>query len=131
MQNPKSINFDSTNVIYIITCTKCNKQYVGKKRTKLKYRFTEHLRDIRKNEDTTVQYSDTFQSTQPHHTAHLYYRRESTLKNHTATKNTKNNFKQINSKPPNRTERTLEINFLIVVHFFVIFLQTAIIIIYF
>ena len=38
-------------------------------------------------------YSDSFQSTQPHHIGHLHYRRESTPKNQTATKYIKNNFK--------------------------------------
>ena len=50
----KSIDCDFSNLIYLINCNKCGKQYVGETGRKLKYRFTEHLRDIKKNLDTTV-----------------------------------------------------------------------------
>ena len=50
----KSIDCDSSNLIYLINCNKCGKQYVGETGRKLKYRFTEHLRDLKKNLDTTV-----------------------------------------------------------------------------
>ena len=32
----------------------CNKQYIEETGRKLKYRFTDHLQDIRKNKDTAV-----------------------------------------------------------------------------
>ena len=40
------ISCNSTNLIYIITCSKCQKQYVGKTGRKLKTRLTEHFRNI-------------------------------------------------------------------------------------
>ena len=48
----RTIDCDFTNINYPILCSICNKQYIGETGRKLKYRFTEHLRDIRKNEDT-------------------------------------------------------------------------------
>ena len=38
-----------TNVIYCITCTLCNKIYIGETGRKLADRFREHLRDVEKN----------------------------------------------------------------------------------
>ena len=39
----------STNVSYCITCTLCNKIYIGKTWRRLADRFREHLRDVEKN----------------------------------------------------------------------------------
>ena len=40
----------SENVIYCITCTLCNKLYIGKTGRQLGDRFREHLRDVEKND---------------------------------------------------------------------------------
>ena len=40
----------SANVIYCITCTLCNKLYIGETGRRLADRFREHLRDVEKNE---------------------------------------------------------------------------------
>ena len=37
-----------------MTCTKCNKQYIGETGRKLKTRFSEHLRNIVKNQNTVI-----------------------------------------------------------------------------
>ena len=48
------ITCNTSNVIYIITCTKCNKQYIGETGRKLKTRISEHLRNIAKNQNTVI-----------------------------------------------------------------------------
>ena len=48
------ITCSSTNLIYIITCSKCQKQYVSKTGRKLKTRITEHFRNIRKHTNTII-----------------------------------------------------------------------------
>ena len=40
----------SANVIYCITCTLCNKSYIGETSRRLGDRFREHLRDVKKND---------------------------------------------------------------------------------
>ena len=40
----------SANVIYCITCTLCNKLYIGETGRRLGDRFGEHLRDVEKND---------------------------------------------------------------------------------
>ena len=40
----------SANVIYCITCTLCNKLYIGETGRRLRDRFLEHLRDVEKND---------------------------------------------------------------------------------
>ena len=40
----------SANVIYCITCTLCNKLYIGETGRRLGDRFHEHLRDVEKND---------------------------------------------------------------------------------
>ena len=40
----------SANVIYCITCTLCNKLYIGETGRRLGDRFCEHLRDVEKND---------------------------------------------------------------------------------
>ena len=49
-----SMNCNSTNVIYLINCLKCNKQYVGETKRALKQRFNNHRSDIRLNKNTAV-----------------------------------------------------------------------------
>ena len=39
---------------YIITCTKCNKQYIGETGRKLKIRISEHLQNITKDQNTVI-----------------------------------------------------------------------------
>ena len=51
----KNISCRSSNLIYCITCKKCNKQYVGQTMLRLKDRFIHHFRDIDQNDkDKTV-----------------------------------------------------------------------------
>jgi len=45
---------DSHNIIYLINCTKCRKQYVGQTSRKLKMRLNEHRSDIKLNKNTTI-----------------------------------------------------------------------------
>ena len=40
----------SANVIYFITCTYCNKLYIGETGKRLGDRFREHLRDVERND---------------------------------------------------------------------------------
>ena len=39
----------SSNVIYVITCTRCEKLYIGKTNRRLTDRFTEDIRSIKSN----------------------------------------------------------------------------------
>ena len=47
-----NLNCNSSNCIYVISCTKCDKQYVGKTITPLRHRFNNHRKDIRNNDNT-------------------------------------------------------------------------------
>ena len=42
------------NLVYLITCTKCTKQYVGETKRELKFRMAEHVRDTHVKRDTSV-----------------------------------------------------------------------------
>lgn len=44
----------TTNVIYCITCSGCNKQYIGETKRTFKIRISEHLADIRLKRDKPV-----------------------------------------------------------------------------
>ena len=44
----------TSNIIYIITCTKCNKQYIGETGRKLKTHILKQLRNIVKNQNTVI-----------------------------------------------------------------------------
>ena len=48
------MNCNSTHTIYLITCTKCQKQYVGETARKLKERINNHRSDIRTKKRTAV-----------------------------------------------------------------------------
>lgn len=48
------LNCESHNVIYLISCNKCNLQYVGKTETSLGARFSRHKTSIRLNYDKPV-----------------------------------------------------------------------------
>ena len=53
-----AFNCSSTCVIYLTTCTHCNKQYVGQTGRKLKERMREHLYNMyQKKEVTGLYYS--------------------------------------------------------------------------
>ena len=53
-----AFNCSSTGVIYLTTCTHCNKQYVGQTGRKLKERMREHLYNMyQKKEVTGLHYS--------------------------------------------------------------------------
>ena len=49
-----NINCQSTNCIYLITCSHCGIQYVGQTKNKILTRFNSHHYDISHNSDTTV-----------------------------------------------------------------------------
>ena len=48
------MNCLTSNIIYIIECIKCGKQYVGQTSNTLRKRFTNHLSDIRNNNNKPV-----------------------------------------------------------------------------
>ena len=48
------INCQSSNCIYLITCSHCGTQFVGQTKNKLLTRFNSHFSDITHNNDTTV-----------------------------------------------------------------------------
>ena len=45
---------NTVNVIYVINCLKCNKQYVGETGRKLKDRLNNHRSDIRLKKQTAI-----------------------------------------------------------------------------
>ncbi|GFN88991.1 hypothetical protein PoB_001549700 [Plakobranchus ocellatus] len=51
---PYSLSFISHSIIYLITCIKCNKQYVGQTSQTLRARFTHHRFTITNDRDTYV-----------------------------------------------------------------------------
>ena len=44
----QTVNCNSTNIVYLITCNHCNLQYIGQTGRRLKDRVSEHLKYIRK-----------------------------------------------------------------------------------
>ncbi|PJE77742.1 hypothetical protein CI610_03332 [invertebrate metagenome] len=50
----QDLNCNSKNVIYLITCRKCDSQYVGQTSLSLRDRFTRHRFDIRHKKDKPV-----------------------------------------------------------------------------
>lgn len=50
----QNLNCESHNIIYLITCTKCGIQYVGKTETSLAIRFSRHKNTIIGNKDKPV-----------------------------------------------------------------------------
>ena len=50
----KQVNCQSSNLIYLITCTKCKIQYVGQTKNRLLTRFQGHYFDMNSQNDTTV-----------------------------------------------------------------------------
>ena len=50
----KDVNCQTNNVVYLLECTRCKKQYVGETKRNFLTRFKEHLADIRHNRDTPV-----------------------------------------------------------------------------
>jgi hypothetical protein len=53
-QLQSNLDCDSKNVIYLISCKLCQKQYVGETKCPFRWRATRHLCDIRHDEDTNV-----------------------------------------------------------------------------
>ena len=51
---PTNVNCETCNVVYLITCTCCLKQYVGETKRCFRTRMSEHDRDVRYNKDTNV-----------------------------------------------------------------------------
>ena len=49
-----NVNCQSENLIYLITCTTCEIQYVGQTKNRILTRFQGHYQDIKNNNDTTV-----------------------------------------------------------------------------
>src|SRR5215469_4254203 len=49
-----NFNCKSKNIIYLVTCAKCSKQYVGQTSTTLSDRINNHLSCIRTNKDTPI-----------------------------------------------------------------------------
>ena len=49
-----SFNCNSTDIIYVITCSKCRIQYVGQTGRRLKDRLNNHWSDIRLNKATAI-----------------------------------------------------------------------------
>ena len=52
----KNVTCNSSNLIYCIECTKCNKRYVGQTKRKIKDRLREHMYSVKTNKDTDVAY---------------------------------------------------------------------------
>ena len=48
------MNCNSSNIIYLITCSKCKIQYVGETNRKLKDRLNDHKSNIRTNKETAI-----------------------------------------------------------------------------
>ena len=57
-----SFTSNSNNIIYLITCTKCKKQYVRYTHTRLKDTINQHTTNI-KNDQTMYIYAYIFQTT--------------------------------------------------------------------
>ena len=53
-QSKININYQTSNCIYLITCSTCGIQYVGQTKNKLLTRFNSHHYHIQHNSDTTV-----------------------------------------------------------------------------
>jgi len=47
-------NCASTNIVYLVTCTKCNKQYVGETGRSLRDRITDHVSCIKLRKKTPI-----------------------------------------------------------------------------
>ena len=54
LQSKININYQTSNCIYLITCSYCGIQYVGQTKNKILTRFNSHYFDIQHNSDTTV-----------------------------------------------------------------------------
>ena len=50
----KTANCSSRNLVYMLTCSTCNSQYVGETKREFKVRIKEHLADIKHHRDTPV-----------------------------------------------------------------------------
>ena len=50
----KDVNCQTNNVVYLLECTRCKKQYVGETKWNFLTPFKEHLADILHNRDTPI-----------------------------------------------------------------------------
>jgi len=51
---PNQFNYNSKDLVYIVSCAKCNKLYVGQTTWMLKERLNNHRSDIKSNKNTAV-----------------------------------------------------------------------------
>ena len=51
---PANVDCQTTNVVYLLTCSVCNKQYVGETKRAFHIRYKEHQADIRHKRDKPV-----------------------------------------------------------------------------
>ena len=92
------ITCNTSNVIYIITCTKCNKQYIGETGRKLKTRISEHLRNIAKKQNTVI---GTHFNSANHKSNHMQINVIESLSNSTGNRKVKELFWiKITANPP-------------------------------
>ena len=61
----------SANVIYCITCTLCNKLYIGETGRRLGDRFREHLRDVEKNDKGATKPVARYSNLSNHYKKHM------------------------------------------------------------
>lgn len=51
--NKQKISLETTNLVYVITCTHCNKKYVGETKHTLKTKLKQHLYNIQNSRNNT------------------------------------------------------------------------------
>ena len=92
------ITCNTSNVIYIITCTKCNQQYLGDAERKLETRISEQLQNIVKNQNTVV---GTHFNSANHKSNHMQINAIESLSNSTGYRKVKELFWMNNCKLSN------------------------------
>lgn len=65
IRSDENLDCCSSNIIYLITCTVCKKQYVGESKRDFAMRMSEHVRQIKKRNNTQIVYSH-FQKDEAH-----------------------------------------------------------------
>ena len=50
----ETVDCETSNIIYLMTCNDCHKQYVGETKRSFRTRLSEHDRDVRLKKDTNV-----------------------------------------------------------------------------
>ena len=51
---PRNVDCQTTNVVYLLSCSLCNKQYIGETKRAFSVRFKEHLADVKHKRDKPV-----------------------------------------------------------------------------